>query len=154
MNAEKALITGVYESNPQVNKQLIMNCRTDMFKKYKIEDKTMIVDKSIDYLWRNDLKNEVNACLIIEIKIARGKRLFKAGDYCQWHGKALQCQFKSNSNDDQLERLISLMGIWDKGCSMGPTDVLGDLNLDQHLPNDPTIRIELKDILPVFKDGR
>ena len=78
--------------------------------------------------------------------------MYIVGSYRQWNSNATQGSYTSKSNEDQIFRLRELIKIWtnvhDKGEDWA---IMGDLNLDQWLENDPITRLELKDLLPHFE---
>ena len=155
-------IIGVSESNAQVNKADIMSKRHKIFEGYSIEDKiwqgyglarySIYVRKDLIYKRRKDLENEVNACIVIEIKCSKGKKLFIVGAYRQWRGKAPTCNYNNYENDHQVLRFKDLLSIFTNVSKLGKTVVMGDLNLDRHEPNDPMGRDELKDLIPLLED--
>ena len=47
-----------------------------------------------------------------------------------------------------------LIKIWDSTCALGPTLILGDINIDQHTPNDPATREGIKEVYKLLEDAK
>ena len=139
-----------------------MEKRRNIFENYYIEDKiwpgygisrfSFIIIKKFINKRRQDLENQINACIVLEVTRSKNKKVFIVGNYRQWRGKSPQCTFNEYQNDHQVKRFKSLIDIWTEVTRLGPTLILGDINIDRHPENDPISCNELKDLILMLDD--
>ena len=162
INTSKSSIIFVSESNSQLDKPVIMSKQKRLFNEFNIEDKAWVgynlsrvsfyIRKNIQYKRRTDLENNINSTIVIEVKRSKGQRVFIIGSYLQWRGKSPLCPYNEYDNHHAILRLRDLITLWERVVKLGQTVLMGDLNIDYHTPNDPSSRVELKDLIPMMDD--
>ena len=98
-----ASISGISESNAEVEKPLTMAKRKRLFKGFTIEDKvwdgyplarfSFVISNKITYKRRKDLENTTNPLIVLEVKRSNKRKVYIVGCYRQWRGKSPQCLY-------------------------------------------------------------
>ena len=122
INTHNCLICGISESNAQVLKGVTMEKRRILYSDFNIEDKiwpgyglsrfSLIISKRLHYTRRHDLENDHNACIVIEVKRTKNKKIYIVGNYRQWRGKSPSCPYNDYKNEHALKGFKSLVQIW------------------------------------------